>query len=278
MNDLVRPCQNAFIKGRAIHDNYSYVSGLAKAFRKSKTPALMIKLDIQKAFDTVSWEFLLKLLEFRGFGRKVTDCIVTLLSSATTRVLVNGELSDTIKLQKGLRQGDPLSPLLFVIVMDCLAAIFNKAVELGILGPIGVQNIPFRTSLYADDAVLFIAPCNREVQAVRQILELFREATGLRTNISKSSVTPICCEGIDLQELLHGFDCPTHEFPCTYLGMPLSDKKLKRGELQPICDKVMARMKGWKLALMSLDGRIDLVKTVLSAMPIFQMIALHMPA
>lgn len=70
---------------------------------------------------------------------------------------------------------------------------------------------------------------------------------------------------------------PVCEFPCKYLGMPLSDKKLTRGELLPIGDKILGRMKGWKLAMMSLEERVDLVKSVLSAMPIFQMIALHMP-
>ena len=129
MKDLIRPCQNAFIKGRAIQDNFCYVNGMAKAFRKSKTPALMLKIDIQRAFDTVSWEFLLELLVARGFGRKFTNCLAALLRSASTKVLVNGELSERISLQRGLRQGDPLSPLLFVLVMDCLAALFDKAVH-----------------------------------------------------------------------------------------------------------------------------------------------------
>ena len=62
MNELIGPCQNAFIKGRAIHDNFCYVSGLAKALWRANTPAIMVKLDIQRAFDTVSWEFLLELL------------------------------------------------------------------------------------------------------------------------------------------------------------------------------------------------------------------------
>lgn len=143
MNDLVGPCQNAFIKGRAIQDNFCYVNGLAKAFRRSKTPALMLKLDIQRAFDTVSWEFLLGLLTARGFGRSFTNCLSALLSTSSTRILVNGELSEKIDLMKGLRQGDPLSPLLFVLVMDCLAVLIDKAVNMGILGPIGDQKLPF---------------------------------------------------------------------------------------------------------------------------------------
>ena len=166
---------------------------------------------------------------------------------------------------------------MFVLVMDCLAMLIDKAVTAGILGPIGSQQLPFRLSLYADDAILFINPCRKEVLALTQILKLFGEATGLHTNFAKSSVSTICCNGIDLQELLQDLGCPIKEFPCTYLGMPLTDKKLKKNDLQPICDKLIARMKGWKLAFLSLDGRLDLVKTVLSAMPIFQMLALILP-
>lgn len=80
----------------------------------------------------------------------------------------------------------------------------------------------------ADDAIIFIAPNSREVQVVKQILMLFGDAMGLHTNINKSSVTPICYEGIDLHEVLRGFDWPVQGFPCKYLGMPLSDKKLKK--------------------------------------------------
>lgn len=111
-----------------------------------------------------------------------------------------------------------------------------------------------------------------------QLLNLFGDATGLRTNFAKSSVSPICCTGIDLQELLQDLGCPIKNFPCTYLGMPLADTKLMKNDLQPICDKLVNRMKGWKMALLTLDGRLDLVRTVLSAMPIFQMIALILPA
>ena len=221
----------------------------------------MLNLDIQRTFDTVSWELLLELLTTRGFGRKFTNCLAALLCTSSTRILVNGELSERIDLMKGLRQGDPLSPLPFVLVMDCLAVLIDKAVSMGILGPIGDQILPFRTSLYTDDAMLFINPCRCEIVAVSQILMLSGDAMGLHTNLAKSSVSPICCAGMDLQELLQDLNCPIKHFPCTYLGMPLAYSKLKKNDLQPICDKLVNRMKGWKMALLTMDGRLDLVKT-----------------
>ena len=89
-------------------------------------------MDIEKAFDSVSWEFLLEVLEARGFGRKFRNLISCLLFSSSTRILVNGTLSEPIFHRRGLRQGDPMSPLLFANVMECLAACLALAENNGI--------------------------------------------------------------------------------------------------------------------------------------------------
>ena len=102
MPELVRPCQSAFIKGRTIHDNFAYVQGLVKSLQHKKCPSLFLKMDIEKAFDSVSWEFLLEVLEARGFGRKFRNLISCLLFSSSTRILVNGTLSEPIFHRRGL--------------------------------------------------------------------------------------------------------------------------------------------------------------------------------
>ena len=109
MHELVSPCQSAFIKDRAIHDNFVAVRAQARLFRQKKCPALLLKLDLHKAFDSISWEFLLKLLQHRGFGFRRIRWVVSLHSTSTTRVIVNGELTEEIAHMRDLRQGDPLS-------------------------------------------------------------------------------------------------------------------------------------------------------------------------
>ena len=269
MKDLVRPCQNAFIRGRTIHDNYTYVSALAKTFRQSKTPALLLKLDIEKSFDTVSWEFLLEVLKAKGFGTRFTDLIAIMLASSSMCVLINGELYDQIHHQRGLRQGDPLLPLLFVIVSDCLGALFTVVENAGILGPIGNHRMAYRTSLYADDVMLFINPKEEEVTAVKEIPDIFGSATGLCTNFSKSSIIPVACGHLNLTAVVQDFGCAMQNFPCKYLGMPLSDSKLRKVDYQPAIDKLCIKLKGWNLLHFSLDGRMLLVKHILSAMVVF---------
>ncbi|KAM0914464.1 hypothetical protein ACQ4PT_011473 [Festuca glaucescens] len=237
----------------------------------------MLKLDIEKAFDTVSWEFLLEILAARGFGQKWRDWIAILLGTASTRILVNGELTDPILHGRGLRQGDPISPLLFVIVMDVLARLIAAANRQGILNKIGNRELHHRISLYADDVILFANPNLNEIDDIKNLLQLFGEATWLHANFAKSSITPIHCQDIDLSQLTSAFGCPVQEFPCTYLGMPLSDKRLRKVDLQPALDKIKSKAKGWKLGHFGFDGTLILVKHVLSAMHTFQMLALAMP-
>jgi hypothetical protein len=131
--------------------------------------------------------------------------------------------------------------------MDCLAACFEAAENAGLLSVIVRQRMIFRASLYADDVALFVNPLAHEVAAVREILSLFGQASGLHTNIDKSSCVPIRCDDIDLEVVLAHFQCPVSAFPCTYLGMPLSGAKLKRIDYQPCFDKLGNKLGGWKL-------------------------------
>ena len=103
-----------------------------------------------------------------------------------------------------------------------------------------------RVSLYADDVVIFANPTREEVQALLQILHSFVDATGLRLNQEKSSVAPIRCEGINLSEVLQDFRGKTVNFPMTYLGLPISSRRIRLVHLQFILDRIRARLAGWK--------------------------------
>jgi hypothetical protein len=278
LDDLVQRNRSAFIKGRCIQDNYKYVQCAAKLLKARKIPKMLLKLNISKAFDTVDWPFLLELLRAWGFGRRWRDWISLLLSTASTRVLLNGRPGKPIDHRRGLRQGNPLSPMLFILVMDTLSRLFGKASEQGLLQPIGHPTIKFQCSLYADDVILFASPTVLEARVIARIMTIFGDASGLKTNLSKCSITPI--HGAhellnELQEVLH---CQISQFPITYLGIPLSTGPILRSYIRPIIDKVTVKLPGWKGPLMPKSGQLVLTKAVLSMMPTYTLMAAQLPA
>lgn len=112
--------------------------------KKSNKQGVIIKLDFEKAFDTVNWEFLFDLLAKFGFGSKWLGWIKTCLSTASISILVNGSPTNEIQLERGLRQGDPLSPFLFNIVAEGLNKLLSRAKDMGlirgaIVGPNGLK-------------------------------------------------------------------------------------------------------------------------------------------
>jgi hypothetical protein len=108
------------------------------------------------------------------------------------------------------------------------------------------------------------------LNCVRLILDCFGEATGLVTNLRKSFAIPIRCDGLYLQ-------CSSGSFPCSYLGLPISDKKLKKREFMVWVDKIADRLPNWKARLLSLAGRTALVRHVLSAIPVYILMAMSVP-
>ena len=104
------------------------------------------------------------------------------LASAYTRILVNGELSATIYQHKGLRQGAPLSPLLFVLVIDMLDALIRTAVSNQLFSPLATNLPSIRASFYTDDVVMFIKPSRHEITVTKAIFDTFAVASGLTTN------------------------------------------------------------------------------------------------
>ena len=238
---------------------------------------MLLKIDIAKAFDTVSWEFLLELLRHLGLVVRWRDCIAALLFTTSTSVIINGKDTQRIRLPRGLHQGDPLSPLLFVIVMEALAALFATTVQRGELSPLANVHLPLRGSLYADDAVIFFHPSRRDAVTINFVLKLMGEASGLVSNLLKSSLTPIHCSDAQVDEVTDVLSCPVKLLPIVYLGLPLSVRKPTKEQIQPMMDRLAKSLAGWKPKLLSPDARLTLIKHVLMALSLYFMSVLELP-
>jgi retron-type reverse transcriptase len=129
MNEIISSAQNAFIQNRSIHDNFLYVQRMIMNLHKKGNPALFAKLDISKAFDTLNWAYLLDVLRACGFSQKWRNWVADILGSSSLRIIINGQRSNAIKHRRGVRQGDPLLPFLFILAMDPLYRMIDKAAD-----------------------------------------------------------------------------------------------------------------------------------------------------
>jgi hypothetical protein len=192
-------------------------------------------------------------------------------------VLLNGLPGNHISHRRGLRQGDPLSPMLFVLVMDVLSNMFSAAENRGLLQSLGGADVRSRVSIYADDVVLFIKPIEEDLNCTKVILNCFGSASGLVTNMHKSCAIPIRCDGQVVQAGCNVLQCSPASFPCKYLGLPIPDKNLRKSDLMLWTEKIADRLPNWKARLLNLAGRTTLVKFVLSAIPTYLLIAINIP-
>jgi hypothetical protein len=175
-----------------------YVQNIVKKLHRQKMPILFMKLDIHKAFDTVNWSYLLEVLQALGFGPRWREWISILFRTATSRVLLNGQQGPSFSHGRGVRQGDPLSPMLFILAMDPLQRLLDMATQHGVLTPLPASTARWRTSLYADDAAIFINPLKGDLESIKSILHAFGKFSGLHINLQKSSIHPIRCEEVEL--------------------------------------------------------------------------------
>jgi hypothetical protein len=193
------------------------------------------------------------------------------------QVRLNGIRGPLIKHRRGLRQGDPLSPYLFILAIDTLQYILGRATEQGILSPLRDRAARLRLSLYAVDAAVFINPVRQDVELIMAIMQRFGDATGLRINVSKSTAAPIRCSQINLDEVLQSFTGGRVSFPRTYLGLPITMGRLKIVHLQTVYDPAAVKFGGWHGQMLNIGGRRELVRTVLDSLPTYTLTALKPP-
>ncbi|GKE57141.1 RNA-directed DNA polymerase, eukaryota, partial [Tanacetum coccineum] len=154
---------------------------------------MFFKVDFAKAYDSVRWDYLLDVLEAFGFGRTWCNWIQGTLTSAKASILINGSPSKEYSCHRGLKQGDPLAPYLFILIMESLHLSFNRVVDEGLFK--GIQ-LPGSLSLshlfYADDAMFIGEWSNENLSGIINILKSFFLASGLQINILKSQLLGVC--------------------------------------------------------------------------------------
>lgn len=202
IHKVVSPSQTGFIAGRQILDGVLIANELIKLAKYNGSKMLLFKVDFEKAFDSVNWDFLVDIMVQMGFGFKWCNRIRNCLSSASVSILINGSPSNELQMKRGLRQGDPLSPFLFLLVAKALQVTMVDACNKGIFKGFSLGNNDLCIPLlqYADDALFFGDWSFSNIKALARILKCFQDASGLRVNFSKSKLYGV---GVPLIEVEH---------------------------------------------------------------------------
>ncbi|RVW40176.1 LINE-1 retrotransposable element ORF2 protein [Vitis vinifera] len=222
---VISKAQGAFVEGRQILDAVLIANEAIDSALKNNESGILCKLDIEKAYDKVDWNFILTVMQKMGLGEKWIRWIKWCISTASFSVLVNGTPTGFFQSSRGLRQGDPLSPYLFVIAMEVFSAFLKRAVEGDFLSGCRVkgrseEGVLISHLLFADDTLVFCKPSQDQLTYLSWLLMWFEAASGLRINLEKSELIPIGrVENMD--DLAWEFGCSLGSLPTTYLGMPL---------------------------------------------------------
>lgn len=267
------------MKDRLLVENTVLASELIHGYHKNKgQKRITIKVDIAKAFDTLSWEFLLSCLEGLNLPPHFRKLLKACICTTSFMVGYNGNVHGYFKGKRGLRQGDPLSPYLFVIAMNCLSYMLNDAASQGRLKyhP-NCKSLKLTHLSFADDLLIFIDGSIESVQKVLQVLHEFEQRSGLAVSFQKTSffASGLSTQEIDTIKASTGMTCGT--LPVRYLGVPLNSKKLNLTNCEPLLQQIKKRFSSWSVKSLSFSGILLLLKTIISGITTFWCSAFILP-
>ncbi|KAG7591509.1 Reverse transcriptase domain [Arabidopsis thaliana x Arabidopsis arenosa] len=237
----------------------------------------MLKVDLRKAFDTVRWDFVIATLRGINLPERYINWISECICSPTFSVSVNGVSGGFFKSKRGLRQGDSLSPFLFVLTMEVFSKLLSSRFNSGyIFHHPKTSGLNISHLMFADDVMIFFDGGSTSLHGINETLDDFAGWSGLTINRDK---TELFLAGVDESEFVaiseYGF--PRATLPIRYLGLPLMSRKLRIAEFAPLVDKIKGKMSSWAVKSLSFAGRLQLLSSVISGIVVFWISTFMLP-
>ncbi|WVZ82121.1 hypothetical protein U9M48_029422 [Paspalum notatum var. saurae] len=253
---IIRPSQTAFLPGRNIMEGAVVLHERFMNYIRKNLTGLFLKLTSKRLMIRYT-------MRMKGFSHTWCDWIRSFVQGGNVAINVNGQNGSFFQTMKGLRQGDPLSPILFNVVADMLAIIINRAKVAGKVNGVIPHLVNDGLSIlqYADDTVIFLDHNLEMARNMKALLLTFIRVKFFCFGQAKE------CEN-DYSEL---FGCRVGTFPFRYLGLPMHYKKLRNSDWKTIEERFEQRLSGWKGKLLSVGGRLMLINSVLSSLPMFML-------
>ncbi|XP_074305322.1 uncharacterized protein LOC141640417 [Silene latifolia] len=263
--EIVSINQGGFIKWRNIVENVLICQDIVRLYnRQAASPRCLVKIDLKKAYDSVEWEFLEQILGALNFPVKFTNWIMKCVSTLSFSLSLNGRSFGFFKGKRGLRQGDPLSPILFTLCMDYLSRI---------LAVVGQQDgfrfhplcghLKLNHLLFADDLLMFSKGNAVSIMWILRAFATFSSASRLCLNKDKTEIYFNGVRANTVNEVLQISGFKKGDLPFKYLRVPISSKKLSKNEVRKLIDKITAKIRAWGTKHLTYAGRLTLVTSVL---------------
>ncbi|XP_027152155.1 uncharacterized protein LOC113758673 [Coffea eugenioides] len=277
---IISPQQTGFVKGRNITENYLLAQELVSSIgKKNRGGNVVMKLDMSKAYDRVAWDHIIVLRRF-GFGEIFINMVWRLLSNVWFSVIINGSSYGFFKSTRGLRQGDPLSPALFIIGAEVLSRGLNNLVmQSGFVGFKVPYACPSITHLsFADDVLIFSNGSSHSLKNIMQVLKEYQMCSGQLINVQKSCYLVHPSVSLARRRVIERITTfAWKSFPIRYLGFSLYLGRCKSSYFGEVCQSILAKIMSWKSRLLSFGGKIVLIKHVLASMPVHLLSAAVIP-
>ncbi|KAJ0877945.1 putative RNA-directed DNA polymerase [Helianthus annuus] len=209
--------QSAFVSDRNIVDGPLVINELVGWAKRTKRSIFVFKADIEKAYDTLNWKFLITILTHMGFPLKWRNWVMGILFAGRGSVLVNGSPTGEFQYKRGLRQGDPLSPFLFIVAMEALHNMMKKARSANLFSGVKLQgNGPHISHMLFADESIFVGEWNEDnVKNLKRILRIIYLISGLKVNPKNG----VCRLETEVNDMASIFKCRACKFPFIYLGL-----------------------------------------------------------
>lgn len=283
LDELISPNQSAFVPGRMITDNALIAFECFHSIQKNKklsSATCAYKLDLSKAYDRVDWKFLEQSMYKLGFAHRWVNWIMSCITSVRYSVKFNETLLSTFAPSRGLRQGDPLSPFLFLFVVYRLSLLLEERVAQGALSPVhicrrapGISNL-----LFTNDTLLFFKATSEQANVVMNVLADYAWCTGQLINQEKCSIMFGEASPPDVQESVRSvLQVGSASFDDKYLGFPTPEGRMNKGKFQSLQEKLCKRIMQWGENFLSSGGKEILIKAVLQAIPVYVMGIFKLP-
>uniref|UniRef100_A0A803P542 Reverse transcriptase domain-containing protein n=1 Tax=Cannabis sativa TaxID=3483 RepID=A0A803P542_CANSA len=283
LHSVIAPNQSSILTSRQISDNILIANEIIHAIHSRKLGKIcwvVIKLDMEKAFDRVEWHFLSHLLAHVVFPSNFISLIMNCLSTVTYLLSLNGILSDTFFSSRGIRQGDPLSPYIFLLVAESLSTVIRLQETADVFSGIKIcTGAPSLSHLlFAEDSMLFAPVTPHSSEAINSILHTYHQATGQLVNRDKSSILFSTNTSQDSQHRFQtALQLASEGFISKYLGVPHCVGRVTNISFHYLIQNVSSKMNIWYDKFYSRAGKETLIKAIIQPILSFAMSYFKIP-